>query len=311
MAAWRRTPGQQPLLGTRKLYVVIKDKPEGAHREVSDGISLQDAKVLLDASIYLRSVHIESYVLLADIFVGWSPLRWLNRLHIESAGPVSAHGLFTALQTTPALQKLFVTRLESSSTQETPSLPSFPMRSIVLMDSSISDGDLLKLGTSCAETLRDFTLHSCKTVTRRGIVEVLKVIGPGLNSCELRACTFTDESNASQAAVGPFMDDIAGLCPFLLELQICSDEVCTANILSRALMILPLRHLELNCRLPHFEPSQLIEALRFVPIGRLETLFIGPHLKWNDDALAQVRRACDQQAITFSSGLDLDQLGDP
>lgn len=163
-----------------------------------------------------------------------------------------------------------------------------PVRVLQLLNCSLNDIDLLTLARSCKQTIRRFVLHGCKTVHKSAMVDALLLIGAGLRALELRSCRFADEG-LLPAPIGTFFDRINELCPFILDLQICSDAICTTDVLSRALTRMPIRHVELNCRLPHFEPSHVVDALHRLPLGRVETFFIGPHIKWNADQVNEVK----------------------
>jgi hypothetical protein len=278
-ASWARSSFDPPLVCTRRMYMRIGG---------SEGLNEASARDLLAAAPHLQTLAFQATAFPEDFLASIGRFGHLHRLEIDSAEPVAADPLLAFLAKLPMLQRLSVRRL-TSTLSDIVDLD-LPLRSLTLTDAAISDHDLLALARSCKQTIRSLVLHGCKSVHRGVILDVLQFIGPGLTELELRSCVFL-EAALPTPPVGAFFDRIPDLCPFLLELQICSDNICTVALLPRALTIMPLRHLELNCRLPHFEPSHLLEALASVPTGRLETLFVGPHVKWNDEQLALCRSA--------------------
>ena len=217
-----------------------------------------------------------------------------------ACAPLQIGQLATVLTSWPLLVALKVDGLASASAKaeiEVDTLPALMrLRELELTSTKLSEFDFVELLRPSTQTLRILTIRSTKSITRRALQHALSFVGSGLRALELRGMDMADDT----PELGRFMDRVASYCPFLTDFSIASDRCCSSAIVSSSLASLPLRHLELDVRLPWLEPAALVDALERLPSGRLESLLIGPLVRWHDDDLARVARVCDRQGVYFS-----------
>ena len=165
-----------------------------------------------------------------------------------------------------------------------------------LLKPNLTEDDFVRLFRPCIQTLRSFRIKSGRNISRRALYTALSYIGTGLTSLEIRDLVFERED----APLASFFDRIASICPFLCELQLCCDSICTSDILKPLFTRIPLRHLELNCRSPQFEPRQFMSLFENIPAGRLESLYFGPNIRWHPEEVQILRDMCTKDSVLFS-----------
>lgn len=260
------------------------DGDEGDVGAEETNLKWTTALEVLRRTICLQSLTVtlpRSQRLCEESMAALTRLRLLRKLDITAA--VTFAQLWDILEASPMLQEVEIVGMKPTPTDTVPIFAkrvesTFHLTSLSIVSADLRDGQLLALCTATQATLRSLRISQTRGLTRQGYKAALGKVGGQLRRLSLQRVTFTPFP-ATDATFIHLLDDLPRVCPMLEELQIATDKVVSEErFLKVVLPSLFLTQLELDYKLPLVSEACLMEMIRNLPAGRMETLCLGKNL---------------------------------
>ena len=176
----------------------------------------------------------------------------------------------------------------------------FGLVTLNMQNCELSSSYFVRFLSACRNTLRSLRLSECSNPTRVAFRQALMAIGAKLRRLELHKLMFLAMPDDAQNLA--LLNDLPRVCPLLEELSLSTDKLVGENFLWRVLPGLFLSQLDLEYRIPAVSEHNLLNMIRHLPAGRMETLSLGPSM--TPLCTERVARACQEIGITVLKSSD-------
>lgn len=298
---------------TRKLCLLVRDETDNDDND-DDLPKVPKPTVLRRASglmVLNRLQHINNLtirlpnvwtILDDEVVQAITQLPLLRRFEVSAR--VSFTRLWTILKATPLLTELDVRGLRlgddiSTISESDLEGTTFSLTSLSMADSDLSSAFFIPLLVATRNTLQTLHLSDCAKPNRSAFKQALQLVGKNLHSLTLNKVIFlTTVVGGGVTPDSNILDDLPRMCPLLTELSIGTNMITSADrFLQVVVPSLFLTQLELNYAVPKVTEESLLEMIRKLPTGRMESISLGPYS--SKCCTDKVMQACQKIGITL------------